>query len=71
MPRRHDGTREMKIRFSDGVEFDMGGPLRIEEREDGLYLVGDGMLQPIDTREQGERLKAYLIRLNREEEYDE
>jgi hypothetical protein len=38
------------------VEFDTGGALRIEERHDGLYVVGQGILAAVDTREEGEEL---------------
>jgi hypothetical protein len=46
------------VKFSDGMEFDTSGPLRIEEREDGLYVVGGGMLVAVDSREEGERIIA-------------
>ena len=37
------------IRFSDGVVFNTSGPLRIERKRDGLYLVGEGMLIPVES----------------------
>lgn len=43
----------MTLRFSDGVEFDTSGPLRLTARQDGWYVVGMGMLVPVDTREEG------------------
>lgn len=43
----------MVITFSDGMKFDTGGPLRITRRSDGLYVVGEGMLIPINDREEG------------------
>jgi hypothetical protein len=46
----------MTLRFSDGEEFDPRGELRIESRKDGLYVLGQGHLIPIDTREEGERI---------------
>lgn len=45
-----------EIKFSDGVEFDMQGSYRIETRFDGLYVVGHGMLCPVETLEEGEEL---------------
>jgi hypothetical protein len=48
----------MALRFSDGVQFDTGGELRIERRFDGLYVVGRGMLMPIDSRAEGEEFIA-------------
>lgn len=45
-----------KIEFSDGVKFDVAGGLRIERRKDGLYVVGDGMLSPVDSYQEGREL---------------
>jgi CRISPR/Cas system CSM-associated protein Csm3 (group 7 of RAMP superfamily) len=44
------------IRFSDGMEFDLSGPLRIEERSDGLYVVGEGFLSAVDSIQDGQEL---------------
>ena len=41
------------MKFSDGMEFDLSGPMRIEERSDGLYVVGNNMLIPVKTVEDG------------------
>jgi hypothetical protein len=46
------------IEFSDGMKFDISGPYRIEERADGLYVVGGGMLIPIATRDEGDSIIA-------------
>ena len=35
------------------MEFDLSGPLRIEEREDGYYVVGRNQLIPVDSQEEG------------------
>ena len=43
------------VRFNDGVEFDTSGGLRVESRHDGYYVVGKGMLIPVDSREDGEQ----------------
>ncbi len=45
-----------EIKFSDGVEFDLQGPYRIETRFDGLYVVGHGMLCPVENREEAEAM---------------
>lgn len=42
--------------FSDGESFETGGPYRIVARRDGLYVVGKGMLVPVDDRDEGEAL---------------
>lgn len=46
----------MKIEFSDGVKFNLQGKYRIENRRDGLYVVGKGMLLPVDTQEEGSEI---------------
>ncbi|MBT4527994.1 MAG: hypothetical protein HOC24_15725 [Deltaproteobacteria bacterium] len=46
----------MTLKFSDGMEFDTSGPLRIESRSDGLYVVGDGQLIPVSSREEAEKI---------------
>lgn len=45
-----------KLTFTDGVSFDTAGQLRIERRRDGLYVVGEGTLCPIRTRQEGVEL---------------
>jgi len=42
------------LRFNDGIEFDTSGELRVERRRDGYYVVGNGMMYAVDTREEGE-----------------
>ena len=42
------------LKFSDGEEFDLSGPLRVELRSDGYYVLGQGMMMAVDTLEQGE-----------------
>jgi hypothetical protein len=39
------------LRFSDGVNIDTSGPLRTLTLPDGHYVVGNGMLIPVDSRE--------------------
>lgn len=49
-----------KLTFTDGVSFDTSGPLRIERRRDGLYVVGDGLLCPVQDAEAGRVLLREL-----------
>lgn len=44
------------LRFSDGEEFDTSGELRVEARRDGYYVVGGGLMIPVDSREEGQQL---------------
>ncbi len=43
------------MKFSDGMEFNTSGPLRVEHRSDGYYVVGNGMLMAVDTYEEGRK----------------
>ena len=44
------------LKFSDGEDFDTGGEFRIEARRDGLYVLGGGMMIPVDSRKEGQDL---------------
>ena len=44
------------LRFTDGMTFDMSGPLRITRRRDGVYVIGEGMLVPVSDEEEAQRL---------------
>jgi len=39
------------LRFSDGVSIDTSGPLRVLELSDGFYVVGEGTLIPVESKE--------------------
>ena len=38
------------LRFSDGVNIDTSGELRVLRLKDGYYVVGNGMLIPVEDR---------------------
>ncbi len=44
------------LRFTDGMSFDTGGPLRLTVRSDGMYVVGRGMLVPVRDEREGRQL---------------
>jgi len=44
------------LRFTDGMSFDTSGPLRLARRRDGLYVVGNGMLVPVNDAQEGRQL---------------
>ena len=48
------------LRFSDGMTFDTSGPLRLECRSDGWYVVGGGRLIPVKDAEEGQRRIAAM-----------
>lgn len=37
------------LKFSDGEEFNTSGPLRVEKRSDGWYVLGKGLLIPVES----------------------
>ena len=37
------------MKFNDGMKFNLKGELRIQKRSDGLYVVGRGMLIPVNS----------------------
>jgi hypothetical protein len=41
------------LKFSDGETFDLSGNLRIEERSDGWYVLGENKLIPVIDEEDG------------------
>ena len=41
------------LKFTDGEEFDLSGPLRLEERYDGWYVVGGNCLVPVSGEAEG------------------
>jgi len=47
------------LKFSDGETFDLSGPLRVELRSDGYYVLGQNMMMAVDTFEQGQE---YILR---------
>ncbi len=50
------------MKFNDGIEFDTTGPLRLTRRFDGRYVVGQGVLVPVDSYEDGQELIEQLNR---------
>ena len=43
----------MSLTFSDGMSFNTSGPLRLARRSDGWYVIGEGMLIPVEGSEEG------------------
>jgi hypothetical protein len=58
MASNHD--RPARLRFSDGMEFNLSGDLRVVHRRDGWYVVGRRMLIPVADREDGDRTIAQM-----------
>ena len=45
-----------KLTFTDGEIFDLSGPLRLEERYDGWYVLGNNKMIPVSSQDAGIRL---------------
>ena len=46
-----------KLTFTDGETFDLSGPiLRLEERYDGWYVLGNNRMIPVASQDAGRRL---------------
>ena len=60
-----------KMTFTDGVTFDTDGPYRVESRHDGYYVVGRGLLCPVDNYNQGYEMIRELKDLARAREMGE
>lgn len=44
------------LKFNDGMTINIEGKLRIIEKSDGLYVVGNGMLIPVNNYEEGKKI---------------
>lgn len=42
------------LAFSDGMSFNLSGPMRVTLRSDGWYVVGGNMLIPVRDKEEGD-----------------
>jgi hypothetical protein len=42
-----------KLTFTDGETFDLSGPLRLEERFDGWYVLGNNRMIPVASQDEG------------------
>ncbi len=45
-----------KLTFTDGETFDLSGPLRLEERADGWYVLGKNRMIPVNSQDEGRKL---------------
>ena len=50
------------MKFSDGMEFDTTSTsYRVVRKTDGYYVIGRGMLIPVDTSDEGYRMIDELL----------
>jgi len=52
---------DMKLVFSDGVEIETGGDYEIKQLKDGWYVLGKGLLIPVDSEEDGKRILREIL----------
>jgi len=52
--------RMSKLTFTDGESFDLSGPLRLEERYDGWYVLGNNRMIPVASQDAGNILITQL-----------
>ena len=45
-----------KLTFTDGESFDLSGPLRLEERYDGWYVLGNNRMITVASQDAGRKL---------------
>tara|TARA_E500000331_G_C17093053_1_gene641963 strand:+ start:584 stop:742 length:159 start_codon:yes stop_codon:yes gene_type:complete len=48
------------LRFSDGVNIKTDGPLRVLRLSDGYYVVGEGMMIPVQDRKEAKEVIAEM-----------
>ena len=44
------------LKFNDGEVFDLSGPLRVELRSDGWYVLGEGRMMAVVSQSEGLKL---------------
>jgi hypothetical protein len=49
------------LKFSDEIEIDTSGELRLLELYDGWYVVGEGKLIPVKDKEEGHKVIFKLL----------
>ena len=58
------------LKFSDGMQFNTDGNLRVVEKWDGFYVVGKGLLIPVENDYEGRKLIKELNKNSRSNEVD-
>jgi hypothetical protein len=48
-----------KLTFTDGETFDLSGPLRLEERADGWYVLGENRMMAVNDVNEGNKYIKY------------
>ena len=48
-----------KLTFTDGETFDLSGPLRLEKRADGWYVLGENRMMAVNDVNEGKKYIEY------------
>ena len=48
-----------KLTFTDGETFDLSGPLRLEKRADGWYVLGENRMMAVNDVSEGKKYIEY------------
>jgi hypothetical protein len=48
-----------KLTFTDGESFDLSGPLRLEKRADGWYVLGENRMMAVNSVSEGNKYIEY------------
>ncbi len=51
----HNNNDMSKLTFTDGETFDLSGPLRLEKRADGWYVLGENRMMAVNDVNEGNK----------------
>jgi len=55
----HNNNDMSKLTFTDGETFDLSGPLRLEKRADGWYVLGENRMMAVNDVNEGKKYIEY------------
>ena len=62
------------LKFNDGETFDLSGPLRLEERADGWYVLGENRMMAVNDVSEGKKYIEFtnyqLAQMRKQDEID-
>ena len=63
-----------KLTFTDGETFDLSGPLRLEKRADGWYVLGENRMMAVNDVSEGKKYIEFtnyqLAQMRKQDEID-
>jgi hypothetical protein len=62
------------LKFNDGETFDLSGPLRLEKRADGWYVLGENRMMAVNDVSEGKKYIEFtnyqLAQMRKQDEID-